>query len=521
MRRGPTQDVLRNLRTLYCCGVVAHLTDEQLLERFTALGDGTAEEAFAALLQRHGPMVYGVCLRVLGDTHEAEDAFQATFLVLARKARSVIRREKLASWLYGVAYRTAGESRSRAVRRRAREVRVSKSPLVDGFDNGFDHHELRAIIDEELAHLPARDRDPIVLCELEGLSRQEAARRLGVAEGTLSSRLARAKARLKGRLAHRGLAAPMAALSMSMLREATALQLPDALTASTTQAAMRVAAGISAAKVVSTSVASLTEGVLKAMLVAKLKGTFWALGTVAVVVSGTVVLAQSPGGGAGTQSKLERASEMERKLDRILSALDKLSGAISTQHDANTALGGYAGPSASTRPGMGTMPATPATGATASTSSSTAAVVAQTNGKPATVGFIGTAVVSRKLPLNERLDAAEREIQLLKHRLLSIEQRLGEVHQQLGQATAPAGAGDNVTYTISTPITDLSRVIPDSGDATTTTTSATSISASPTASGGTSSSSGTSGSAAGSVSVGSSAAPSPASGAQAAPELRP
>ncbi len=113
MRRGSTQDVLRNLRTLYCGGVVGHLTDEQLLERFIALGDGTAEEAFAALLQRHGPMVYGVCLRVLGDTHEAEDAFQATFLVLARKARSVMRREKLASWLYGVAYRTAGESRSR------------------------------------------------------------------------------------------------------------------------------------------------------------------------------------------------------------------------------------------------------------------------------------------------------------------------------------------------------------------------------------------------------------------------
>src|SRR5438445_519502 len=116
--------VLRPLRTLCRCGVVGPLDDEQLLERFLARRDETAEEAFAELVQRHGPMVLGVCRRVLGDAHEAEDAFQATFLVLARKAASLVRREKVANWLYGVAVRTAKEARGRAARRRAREERV-------------------------------------------------------------------------------------------------------------------------------------------------------------------------------------------------------------------------------------------------------------------------------------------------------------------------------------------------------------------------------------------------------------
>ncbi len=110
MRSKSSRDVLRHLRTLYRCGVVGSLSDEQLLDRFVARRDETGEEAFAELVQRHGPMVLGVCRRILGDAHEAEDAFQATFLVLARKASSVVRREKVANWLYGVAVRTAREA---------------------------------------------------------------------------------------------------------------------------------------------------------------------------------------------------------------------------------------------------------------------------------------------------------------------------------------------------------------------------------------------------------------------------
>jgi RNA polymerase sigma factor (sigma-70 family) len=141
-------------------------------------------------VQRHGPMVLGVCLRVLRDSHEAEDAFQATFLVLARKADSVNRRDKVANWLYGIACRTARQARGRSARRRAKEERVGMSPQTERSAEDFGD-DLRGILDEELARLPPRYRAPIILCELEGLSRQEAARRLGVPEGTVSSRLAR------------------------------------------------------------------------------------------------------------------------------------------------------------------------------------------------------------------------------------------------------------------------------------------------------------------------------------------
>ncbi len=291
MRGGSSPDVLRHLRTLYRCGVVGPLSDEQLLERFLAHRDETAEEAFAELVQRHGPMVLGVCRRVLGDAHEAEDAFQATFLVLARKATSVVRREKVANWLYGVAVRTAREARVRA-RRRSREERVSTPVHVEPPDEGFPE-ELRTILDEELARLPARYRGPVVLCELEGLSRPEAARRLDIPEGTLSSRLSRAKTRLRDRLARRGVAVPVAALTTALIREAQAISLPLSLIEATVGAATRVAAGASAASALSAPVASLSEGVLNAMLFAKVKGIALGVGVMTAVVSGAVVLAQS------------------------------------------------------------------------------------------------------------------------------------------------------------------------------------------------------------------------------------
>jgi RNA polymerase sigma factor (sigma-70 family) len=339
MARGSARDALRHLTTLCRSGVLGNLNDEELLERFIELSDDSAEEAFATLVRRHGPMVLGVCNRILRDSHEAEDAFQATFLVLARKATAVVPREKVANWLYGVAYRTAMESRNLAARRRAREEKVSMRLRVQATDVTF-HDELRAILDEELSCLPARYRGPIVLCELEGLSRQEAAGRLGVPEGTLSSRLARAKVRLRDRLTRRGLAIPAGTISLGAIRDvsATAL-LSDALIESTTLAAMRVAAGTSATAVISTSVVSLTEGVLKTMLLTKLKGIALAIGSSIAVISGAVALGQSPGTGLGstTQSDTERMTVMERKLDRIIDALDRLSGATSSQPDVRGA----------------------------------------------------------------------------------------------------------------------------------------------------------------------------------------
>ena len=193
------------------------------------------------------------------------------------------------------------------------------------------HNELRAILDDELACLPARYRGPIVLCELEGLTRQEAAQRLGVPEGTLSSRLARAKARLRDRLTRRGLAIPAGAtLTGSRPRSECAALLSDGLIESTTVAATRVAAGISAAAVLSTSVVSLAEGVLKTMLLTKLKGIALVVGSSVALISGAVALGQTgPGERTTQQVDAERMTVMERKLDRIIDALDRLSGATS------------------------------------------------------------------------------------------------------------------------------------------------------------------------------------------------
>ena len=218
-----------------------------------------------------------------------------------------------------------------------------KTPVYVDPPDDSSPAELREILDEELARLPARQRGPVVLCELEGLSRPEAARRLGIPEGTLSSRLARAKARLRDRLAARGVALPVAAVSTLLVREARAAAVPLSLFESTVQAATLVAAGpgSAAALVLSAPVASLSEGVIHTMFVAKLKGIALAAGTMAAVVSGAVVLAQ-PGGRAGTPPSAnrywqeatkgglpptegQRVAALEQKLDRVLEALDRLS----------------------------------------------------------------------------------------------------------------------------------------------------------------------------------------------------
>jgi RNA polymerase sigma factor (sigma-70 family) len=320
--------VAGHLRTLYQAGVLGPLGDEELLERFLARRD---EEAFAELVRRHGPMVLGACRRVLRDPQEAEDVFQATFLVLTRKAAAVVRREKVASWLHCVAVRTAQEARLRAARRRAREQRVSRPIRVYPPDDG-PPDEWRAILDEELARLPPRHRGPLVLCELEGFSRPEAARRLGIPEGTLSSRLARAKARLRDRLAARGVTLPAAAIAAVLAREARAATVPLSLLESTVEAATCVATGPIAAAAISAPVASLYQGVINTMLVAKLKGIALAVGTMTAVVSGAVVLAQSGQPGPNTNNPYAaiqpdgKAAGLERKLDRVLEMLERIAG---------------------------------------------------------------------------------------------------------------------------------------------------------------------------------------------------
>ena len=309
-----SRQILKNLSALYDCGVTGSLSDEELLEQFVSGSEGSSEAGFTALVERHGPMVLGVCRRVLGDRHAAEDAFQATFLVLVRKALALSRREQLASWLHGVAWRVSVDARARAARRHANEQRRGMMTPAENMDQ-ITHTELRSILDEELARLPERYRVALVLCELEGLSRRGAARRLGVSEGTLSSRLARAKTRLRERLTRRGMTLSAAALGLALGHESQAVTVSPWLLDSTIRVATLVGTGSSLAGVASTSVTTLTEGVLKAMLLSKLKFAFLGLVTLALVTTGAGVIAQD------RPSDDDRLKNLERKLDRLLETL--------------------------------------------------------------------------------------------------------------------------------------------------------------------------------------------------------
>jgi RNA polymerase sigma factor (sigma-70 family) len=245
---GHREAVLRDVRTLFDAGSVGGQTDGELLGRFLAHRGAAAERAFAALVERHGPMVMRVCRSVLNDEHDAEDAFQATFLVLVRRAGSVRKRDSLGSWLYGVALRVSACARGSTLRRRAFEKRVARPEHAACHPNldGIDHV---AVLYEELGRLPERYRAAVVQCDLEGLGCEEAARRLGWPVGTVKSRLSRGRERLKGRLTRRGLApaAALTAAGWSAASVSASIPVPPALAASTVQAAGRLAAGVAAA----------------------------------------------------------------------------------------------------------------------------------------------------------------------------------------------------------------------------------------------------------------------------------
>jgi RNA polymerase sigma factor (sigma-70 family) len=255
------------------------LPDAQLLARFVA---GREEAAFAALVRRHGPMVLGVCRRLLRHAHDADDAFQATFLVLARKAASVVKRAAVGSWLYAVAYRTARKLRAVRARRQSWEKQVDALPHPEIAHS--EPQDWRPLLDGELSRLPEKFREPVVLCDLEGRTRKQAARLLGVPDGTLSSRLVTGRKLLAERLARRGVGLSAGALAAVLSEGAAAAPVAAPLVAATAQAAVWVAGGQLAA--VAPAVALLTKGVLRAMFLTKLK-----------VVAGVVVLVAALGAG--------------------------------------------------------------------------------------------------------------------------------------------------------------------------------------------------------------------------------
>jgi RNA polymerase sigma factor (sigma-70 family) len=254
-------------------------SDRDLLARFLGRRD---EAAFAGLVRRHGPMVLRVCRRVLRHEQDAEDAFQATFLVLARRARRVARPEALGSWLYGVASRVALKARSAAARRDRHERRAART--MDGPPAGGEGRaELRAVLDEEVSRLPDKYRRPVVLCYFEGKTYQEVARVLGWPAGTASARLARAREVLRGRLARRGLALSAVALAACLAGEsapAACLMAGRVARAAVLWLADPAAAGVS------TRVIALTEGVVRAMLMRKLKGLAGVVLAVGLAVGG-------------------------------------------------------------------------------------------------------------------------------------------------------------------------------------------------------------------------------------------
>jgi RNA polymerase sigma factor (sigma-70 family) len=276
----------RILRVVLGSGEVA---DRDLLARFAATRE---EDAFAELVRRHGPMVLGVCRRVTGHPHDAEDAFQAAFVVLARRAAQVARPEQLANWLYGVALRTALEARK--ARRRVQEQPVSAAPEPAAPPEPDDNTDLRRVIDEELARLPDKYRAAVVLCDLEGVSRSAAAVQLKIPEGTLSSRLAHARKVLAGRLSRRGVTASAALITSILGREAVSA-VPRELVVLTARVARAAVAGAVPAGAVSASVSSLADGAMKTMLATRLRTMLGAVAACGLLGLGAYGLAQVPG----------------------------------------------------------------------------------------------------------------------------------------------------------------------------------------------------------------------------------
>ncbi|AMV37437.1 sigma-70 family RNA polymerase sigma factor [Planctomyces sp. SH-PL62] len=259
--------LVRSIQTLYEAGSLAGLDDAELLGRFLDRADG-AEAAFEAILARHGAMVHQVCRSAAGSDADAEDAFQATFLILACRAPSVRRRASLAPWLFGVARRVAARARANSARRRVHEHRAgAMAPTVSLPPDTADD---LAILIEELDRLPARYRDPIVLCHLQGLTYEAASRQLQCPLGTLGVRLKRGKERLRARLERRGVSDPARALA-----PLPPPFVPVALSTATARLATLAASALGAG--VPIPVLNLTQGALRTMRISKLIGASVAL----------------------------------------------------------------------------------------------------------------------------------------------------------------------------------------------------------------------------------------------------
>jgi RNA polymerase sigma factor (sigma-70 family) len=284
----------RYLATLLDVGACSGLTDSQLLERFATHRGEAGELAFAALIDRHGPMVLRACRSILRDDHDAMDAFQATFLVLVRKRGSLWVRDSLGPWLHRVACRAAGRSKADAARRRAFERPTAA--FVSAYTPDRDRDDLAATLNDEVNRLPDRYRTPILLCHMEGHTCEEAARLMGCPVGTVASRLSRGRDRLRTMLSRRGLVFGAAAIGEALSYDAAGAAVPPALLSSTTRIATSTIAGSVPDAAITTAIISLAQGTMKAMLLAKLKLAIAVLLPVCTLAAGALVAARQISG---------------------------------------------------------------------------------------------------------------------------------------------------------------------------------------------------------------------------------
>ncbi len=311
LNRSPSGRGLRRLEHLLRDGIAGDLSDSDLIERFLSSGDSAREAAFTALVERHGPMVFRVCRQTLLDHHAAQDAVQATFLVLARHAGAIRKRTSVSSWLFGVARRAAARIRMDEARRQHHELRrAARLPALTSGDRELADADLYPELHAEIERLPQKYRVPIVLCYLDGLTHEQAASRLRWPLGTVKTRLTRGRERLRARLEKHGRPA-LLLQPASALRAGHAAELPEHVASAISEAACRYGATGALGWPVSTLVIKVTQGVLRSMLIHKLK-------LAGVVVSGLFLI----GFGAVAAQRASRNADAGQTVAAIGSRTD-------------------------------------------------------------------------------------------------------------------------------------------------------------------------------------------------------
>ena len=309
MAGGAIGAVGRQIERVFAGGGLSGLSEGQLLERFVTRKD---DAAFEALVARHGPMVVGVCRKLLRDSNDVDDAFQATFLVLVRKAGSLRRRELLGNWLYGVAFKVASRARSVAIKRQTTETSSDAIESLAFARSGDEAVGSDEGLHEELHRLPEKYRAPLVLCYLEGLTHEQAADQLSWPVGTVKGRLSRARDLLRTRLVRRGVTFALAGTMLERLPLAARAALPGRLVIPTVQAAAKVAAGQAAVGVLSTQAVALYEGVVHVMTITKIKAALASIalaGTLATSAGAVAYHGFGPGQGAASADNTKPAAK--------------------------------------------------------------------------------------------------------------------------------------------------------------------------------------------------------------------